>query len=143
LPSDMPEPLVQLEWCAPFTGIVRRALHELKYGGERRLARPLGVAIARRWRATGAGGDVIVHVPVHSDRRRERGFDQAEAIAAVAAAELGLPHAAALVRVRATTAQFELGRRRRETNVAGAFAVRDEGRIRAAIQGRWAVLVDD
>jgi ComF family protein len=143
LPSDLPEPLVQLEWCAPFAGVVRMALHELKYGGERRLARPLGMAIARRWRATAAGGDVIVHVPVHAERRRERGFDQAESIAAVAAAELALPHAAALVRVRATTAQFELGRRRRETNVAGAFAVRDDPRLRAAIRGRWVVLVDD
>jgi len=42
LPADIPEPLLQLEWCAPFAGSVRRALHELKYSSERRLADPLG-----------------------------------------------------------------------------------------------------
>jgi len=143
LPSDQPEPLLQLEWCAPFSGVVRTALHELKYGGEQRLAQPLGAAMARRWRGTAAGGDILVHVPVHADRRRERGFDQAEALAVVAAAELGLLHVPALLRCRATIAQFELGRGRRATNVAGAFQVRGDPRVIAAIRGRWIVLVDD
>jgi len=142
LPSDVPDPLLQLEWCAPFGGVVRRALHELKYAGERRLAEPLGAAIAARWRQTGAGGDVIVHVPVHEDRARERGYDQAEALARVAARELRLPHLAALERGRATVAQFQLGRDRRAANVAGAFrpAAPAMGR---AVAGRWIVLVDD
>ena len=143
LPSDMPEPLLQLEWCAPFIGVVRKALHELKYGGERRLAEPLGAALARRWKRTAAGGDVLVHVPVHADRRRERGFDQAEVLASVAASELGLPHVAALVRARATIAQFELGRGKRATNVAGAFRVVEDPRIVGAVRGRWIVIVDD
>ena len=55
--SDVPVPLLQLDWCAPFDGTVRRALHVLKYAGERRLAVPLGEAVARRWREVGAGGD--------------------------------------------------------------------------------------
>src|SRR5215210_8782394 len=63
LPADIPAPLLQIEWCAPFGGLVRRALHELKYAGETRLALPLGAAIARRWRRVGAGGDVLVPVP--------------------------------------------------------------------------------
>src|SRR5262245_30658604 len=47
LPAEIPYPLLQLEWCAPFGGTVRRALHELKYAGEQRLAVPLGAAAAR------------------------------------------------------------------------------------------------
>jgi predicted amidophosphoribosyltransferase len=35
LPADLPAPLLQLEWCAPFAGPVRAALHDLKYAGER------------------------------------------------------------------------------------------------------------
>jgi ComF family protein len=142
LPSDVPEPLLQLEWCAPFGGLVRRALHDLKYAGERRLAEPLGAAIADRWRRTGAGGDLIVHVPVHADRARERGYDQAETLARVVGRELGLPHVAALERGRATVAQFQLGRDRRAANVAGAF--RPAGPAAAsAVAGRWIILVDD
>lgn len=144
LPSDVPAPLVQLEWCAPFGGLVRRALHELKYAGETRLAEPLGTAIGRRWRRAGVGGDLLVPVPVHADRRRRRGYDQAELLAVAAGRELGVPVAAILERSRATIAQFDLDRSRRATNVAGAFSLRrpPPGRHRP-LAGRWVVLVDD
>jgi ComF family protein len=138
LPADLPAPLVQLEWCAPYTGTVRRALHELKYTGEQRLARPLGAAIARRWARVGAGADVVVPVPVHRDRLRHRGYDQALLLATVAARELRLPMAPLLERGRATTAQFDLDRSARAINMHGAFRLR-----RGAIDGRWIVLVDD
>jgi ComF family protein len=145
LPSDVPAPLLQLEWCASFSGVVRRALHELKYAGEQRLAVPLGEALARRWHNAGAGGDVLVPVPVHAERRRRRGYDQAELIARVAAASLGLPCAPILGRVRATTAQFDLDRATRAVNVRGAFALRGGAGAHGArpLEGRWMVLVDD
>jgi ComF family protein len=148
LPADIPAPLLQIEWCAPFGGLVRRALHELKYAGERRLAEPLGRAVARRWARAGAGGDAIVPVPVHADRLRIRGYDQAALIAAVAARELGLPLAPLLERARSTTAQFDLDRGARATNVQGAFRFRPPPRgsrlpAGAPLTGRWIVLVDD
>jgi ComF family protein len=148
LPSDVPPPLLQLEWCAPFTGLIRNALHELKYAGEKRLAVPLGAAIAQRWRRAGAGGDVLVPVPVHADRARSRGYDQAELIARAAARELGLPCAPILERARATIAQFDLDRTARATNVDGAFRLRPreppagDPNPRPLI-GRWIVLIDD
>ena len=143
LSADIPEPLLQLEWCAPFAGSVRRALHELKYGSERRLAEPLGSAIARRWQRAGAGGDVLVPVPVHADRARKRGYDQAVLIADVAARNLNLPMAPILERARATTAQFDLDRSHRATNVHGAFRLRPGARQPRPLDGRWIVLVDD
>jgi len=137
LPADLPEPLLQLEWCAGFRGPVRRALHELKYNSERRLAEPLGRAVARRWSSAGAGGDLVVPIPVHVDRLRRRGYDQAVLIAAVAGRELGLPVAPVLVRGQATIAQFDLDRSRRGRNVQGAF------RATVPFDGRWAILIDD
>lgn len=141
LPADIPEPLLQLEWCAGFRGPVRDALHAIKYRGERRVAEYLGAAVARRWARAGVGGEVVVHVPVHATRRRDRGFDQAEDIARVAAHHLGLPHLAALERIHATVAQFDLDRADRARNVIGAFGVRANDGPR--IQGRWIVLIDD
>ena len=144
LPAELPAPLLQLEWCSPFAGPVRAALHDLKYAGERRLAQPLGSAIARRWARVGVGAQVVVPVPVHADRERQRGYDQAGLIATVAARDLGLPLALALERSRATVAQFELGRDERATNVTGAFRLRANDRLGArAITGRWVLLVDD
>jgi ComF family protein len=142
LPAEIPVPLLQLEWCAPFVGPVRAALHDLKYGGERRLAEPLGSAVARRWARVGIGASVVVPVPVHADRERRRGFDQAALIAEVAARELRLPMIGALERARSTIAQFELGRDERAANVAGAFRARVDGDA-AAIGGAWVLLVDD
>lgn len=152
MPVDLPAPLLQIEWCAPFAGPVRAALHDLKYRGERRLARPLGLAVARRWGRVGVGATLVCPVPVHADRERRRGYDQAALIAEVAAAALGLPCVRALERERATTAQFELGREDRAANVAGAFRVRGmvgrgaaqkSGASHRAVAGRWVLLVDD
>ena len=143
LPADIPDPLLQLEWCAPFAGSVRRALHELKYGSERRLADPLGRAVARRWLRVAAGGDVLVPVPVHADRARMRGYDQAALIAEVAARHLNLPMAPVLERARATIAQFDLDRSHRATNVAGAFRLRPGAGSAQPLANRWVILVDD
>jgi len=141
LPADGPLGLVQLEWCSAFTGPTRRALHALKYDGERRLAAPLGEAMAARWRAAGRGGDVLVPVPVHAGRRRERGFDQAEDLARACGRALGLPIVGALERRERTAAQHALGRQQRALNVGGAFGLRDGATEKVA--GRWVVLIDD
>ena len=153
LPGELPIPLLQIEWCAPFNGLVRRALHDLKYAGERRLAAPLGAAIARRWARAGAGGDLLVPVPVHIERARRRGYDQAVLIAEAAGGGLGLPVAPILERARATIAQFDLDRRDRARNVDGAFRLRPPpSTVRSGsrrpgtdrpLEGRWVVLIDD
>jgi len=142
LPGDLPPSLVQVEWCAPFAGVVREALHRLKYAGERRLARPLGAAIARRWTHAGVGGDILVPVPVHRDREAERGYDQATLLGDAAAVALGLPMDRTLERWQATTAQFHLDRRDRAANVAGAFRLTPTTDP-ARVARRWIVLVDD
>lgn len=143
LPADIPAPLLQIEWCAPFAGPVRAALHDLKYASERRLAEPLGAAVALRWAKVGVGASLIVPVPVHAERERQRGYDQAALIAAVAGRHLDLPVVRAIERARATTAQFELGRDQRTANVHGAFRLRSGARHARAIRDRWILLVDD
>ena len=147
LPGDIPAPLAQVEWCTNFTGVTRRALHRLKYSGDRRIAEPLGRAVARRWARAGAGGDVLVPVPASRDRVRDRGYDQAALIARVAGAHLGLPVWADLLeRSRFTSAQFDLDRAARAGNVAGAFRLRAgvlPPRGAGPAGAPWIVLVDD
>lgn len=141
LRASSPPGIVQLEWCAPYSGPARACLGALKYAGELRLVDPLGSLLAERWRHAGVGGDVLVPVPVHAARRRQRGFDQAVLLARAAGRLLDLPVVTALERAAETAAQHKLGRRARAANVGKAFAVRQE--MLHAIRGRWVILVDD
>jgi ComF family protein len=141
LASTQPRGLAQLEWCCSYAGPARACLHALKYDGERRLVEPLAEIMARRWRRAGVGGDVLVPVPVHAARRRERGFDQAELLARAVARRLRLPVVNAVARAANTTAQHELGRRARAANVGHAFGAVPG--VSDAVHGRWVVLIDD
>ena len=141
LPSSIPAGIVQLEWCAAFNGPARSAVHALKYDGERRLVGPIAELMAERWRRAGIGGDALVSVPVHAQRRRERGFDQAELLARALSGALGLPFWPALMRATRTRAQHQLGRRARQSNVGSAFAVTPA--YGEEVSGRWIVVVDD
>lgn len=126
----------------PYEGPLRVAVHELKYHGRRRVAGRLAEAIVAQDAARGllSTGAVLVPVPLHPRRRRERGFNQAELLARELGCSLNLEVApAALVRRTDTPTQTGLSAARRRKNVAGAFAVRR----RAQIAGRVVVLVDD
>ena len=83
-----------------------------------------------------------IRLAAEPDRVRERGYDQAALIATEAGRRLSLPVLEALERTRATTAQFDLDRGARATNLVDAFRVRDLASA-AAVRGRWLVLVDD
>ena len=141
LPARQTARLAQLEWCAAYGGPARACLHALKYDGELRLVGPLGDQMARRWRHAAIGGELLVPAPAHVDRRRQRGFDQAELLAVEVGRRLGLPVVPAIERAARTQAQHNLGRGARAGNVGGVFTVRPL--LRARIEGRWPVLVDD
>jgi ComF family protein len=140
-PASLPVGLVQLEWCAMYSGPIRDAVHALKYRGERRLSEPLAEALAVRWAAAGAGGDIVTWVPVHPSRHRERGFDQAEDLARGMASRLGLPVMACLERRQRTVAQHALDQHARADNTATAFVATSEAA--PALRGRWIVVIDD
>jgi len=136
-----PAGLVQLEWCCAYSGPARASLHALKYDGELRLVEPLAEQMAARWQRAGVGGDVLVPVPVHAAKLKQRGFDQAELLARAVGRVLKLPVATVLERAAKTAAQHALGRRARAANVGGAFLV--SAHNRAQISGRWILLIDD
>lgn len=119
-----------------YDGALRAIIHALKYDGRRSLAGPLAALMRTRGSDVLAGADVVVPVPLHPSRRRERGFNQADDLAR----ELKLPVLRALRRVRATAVQAELPAARRHGNVRDAFALA----VRAGgLNGSIAVLIDD
>lgn len=98
-----------------------RILAASKYSGFRSVGRRLAREAARRI-APQLGAGVLVPVPITRSRRRERGFNQTEDLAAALAAGTGLPVETWLVRRRGGRSLAGSERAKREAIVRGAFA---------------------
>ena len=127
-------------WCAwIYDDRAACLIRALKYEGRRALAWRLGERLAESL-AMNYRPDLVVEVPMHGVRRRERGFNQAARLAEAAAARLSAPWLmGALIRSRPTPPQTGLGAGARRRNLRGAFRVRDP----EALRGRKVLLVDD
>lgn len=123
-------PLPVFAWGA-YGGALKRSLTTLKYNNHPELARPLGHGLAQAWLSSSVSTRVhqsrslvVVPIPMHSAKQRERGFNQAELIARSFCERTGLPlQSQGLVRVRTTEAQFGLSPEARTQNLSGAFQV--------------------
>src|SRR5213596_1869834 len=123
-------------------GIVRQIIHEFKYGRQIHLrhlvARWLHAALDDE-RLSGSRFDIIVPVPLHATRLRERGFNQASLLAALLSAQTSISSKPLLERIRYTTTQTALDRSKRMENLHNAFRLRKN----ADVRGLRVLLVDD
>ncbi len=129
--------------AAKYMGRLKDALLLLKYRKFRPLGRDLArfaLEAARKDDRLWEGVDLIVPVPLHPARARERGFNQAAVLAREMGGLRGIPvETKALKKVRNAPPQTTLEKAGRRTSVRGAFrAVRPE-----RIRGRTVLLVDD
>jgi len=141
--------------AARYTGAAREMVHFLKFRQNRRLAVVMGRMMVERFACLQSGQDcvaavspragnspvafdLIVPVPLHKTRIRQRGYNQSALLAQALARGVGIPlREDLLVRERDTHVQSLLAKEERLTNPVGAFAVR------AAIQQQHLLLVDD
>jgi len=129
---------VQAGWL--YDEAVARLAHAIKFEGRPGLVRLVAAPLAAAVRAGGGRADLLVAVPLHAARRRERGHDQAARLAEALAAELGAPFVpGVLERARATRAQSALAGAARRENVRGAFRLARP----AGLRGRRVLVVDD
>ncbi len=115
-------------------------IHGFKYSHYRRHIRFLCAYLRYRPAFVEALGkpDVLIPVPLHSARLRERGYNQAELIAEEMGRRYVLPVMSnALKRIRFTSTQTKLDAEERTRNLVGAFRCSD------AVAGKKVVLVDD
>jgi ComF family protein len=120
-------------------------IHKLKFGGALAVGRALGVALSDQLHTQLAASqfalpEVLVPVPLHSTRLRERGFNQATVLAKPLARGLRL-HLELRVarRVGAAVAQSTLqSRHARGRNIRGAFVIDSN-----ALAGARVAIVDD
>jgi ComF family protein len=130
-------------WYFEHGGPLRPLMHRLKYGGMTSIGVEFGRALGARIREAGLGGsDMVVPLPLHASRMRERGYNQCEYIARGVSAVTGSPlRTGVLRRTRFTPSQTSLGHGERRENVRDAFAL--SPRALQAVAGRTVLLVDD
>ena len=123
-------------------GVVREIIHQFKYGKEAHLRHPVGDWLLETLddpRLRGRRFDIVVPVPLHPTRQRERGFNQAKLLAQFLTASAGLNLQAPLERIRYTTTQTVFDREERMENLQGAFRLRKKTDVR----GLRVLLIDD
>jgi ComF family protein len=121
-----------------YEGALRQLIHLYKYGKVQTLAGPLSDLLAAAL-PRDQQFDAIAPVPLHWRRRWQRGFNQADLLAAPLARRSGIPLAHLLRRVHATETQAGLSNTSRRANVAKAFRARRGARLK----GKRILLVDD
>jgi competence protein ComFC len=123
-------------------GIVRDFVHRFKYERHFYLRHQLAAWLAHGLedeRLREPAPQLLVPVPLHPARQREREFNQAEVLAKLVSARSGIPAILALKRTRYTTTQTRLERSERMQNLRGAFCLRKG----SAVGGSHLVLIDD
>lgn len=137
------KPYLGIHSVSVYEGVLRTAIHRFKFKKRKRLSQPLGVLLVNY---LGNGQtvkmdeiDVIVPVPLHKKRLRERGFNQVELLGESISKYYEVPTIAALERTRDTDLQFGLPREQRFKNVRAAFKISDS----KAVYNKRVLLLDD
>ena len=125
-----------------YEGTLMSAIHQFKYGGKSYLAKSLGPFLASfaGERLNGIDGLLVMPVPLHPKRLRERGFNQSLLLARHVASQLGVElDFLSLRRIRYTQPQTGLKKDERRKNVRKAFGLIDP----KVVKKRTVILVDD
>ncbi|MFH1652175.1 MAG: ComF family protein [Chloroflexota bacterium] len=123
-----------------FDGVLRRAIHQFKYENLKALAEPLGELLAEYYRTCPLSADLLVPVPLHPKRLKERGYNQAELLAEVLGKAAGLPvNTGCLFRERYSLPQARTASvTERKENVSRVFVCRG-----TAVRAHQVMLIDD
>ncbi len=134
-----PPAFLRVHAVGPYAGTLKEAIQHFKYHGQLPLERPLGMLLAATLRTAALPRpDLVMPVPLHLDRLRARGYNQALQLARQVGRQVKAPVVAdQLQRVRATAPQQGLAATTRKQNLRGAFAVRQR------LSGQRILLVDD
>lgn len=122
-----------------FEGVIRQAIHQFKYNNLRYIARSLAELLGGYLTANTIPGEVLVPVPLHSRRLRERGYNQSQLLAKELGKLVGLPVMAdCIARQRQKVPQtLVTSVSQRRSNVANAFI------CRIALRDKKVILIDD
>lgn len=134
-----PLPLSKIRAATQFVDPIPQIIHNMKYNGYHALAEPLADLMVKAWPQWQFNIDLVLPVPLHPDRQKERGYNQSALLTKHMCRRLGLPYnLEAISRPRHTSPQVGLNVIDRLTNVRGAFRA-----DAAKVTGKNILLIDD
>lgn len=120
---------------------VMSAVHKYKYGGEKYLLEPFGNYLSKYLATWNIYPDYITAVPLHPNREKERGYNQAKCMAEVVATNFGIPYIDACVKVKDNPRQATLPLKERRENVKDAYKIAPD--MRKSLKNKTILLIDD
>jgi len=133
---------IDVYFLQAFNDCIQQLIHMLKYQSKTLPGRLLGEALGSGLvgQLDGEEDWLVIPVPLHSARKRARGYNQSAIIARAIGHVTGFQVCeVGLKRLRHTPSQTRLDRKARYLNVDSAFEVQNH----KVIQGRLVVLIDD
>ena len=128
---------------APFRyeGDVIKLIYEFKYGSAKYLAANFAEFMYDTLTESGFEADIITFVPIPDERKRDRGYNQAEELAKNISRICDLPCVDSLYRTRFVKNLARMTKKERAEAVEGTIELK--GGVKSALKGKKLVLVDD
>ncbi len=123
-----------------FEGVIRQAIHQFKYRNLRSLATPLAQLIDNHLKTYPIPGDVLIPVPIHKKRIRERGYNQSLLLARKLGklTDFSVIENCLIRRIQSPPQARSASVEERHRNVADAFICKD-----SRLRGKQVLLIDD
>lgn len=142
-----PQPIAQYDYVkvwsvCGYEGLAKDCIHIFKYNNRQMLSAPLADLMSDfvNKNLSDEKFDIIVPIPLHRSKMRERGFNQAELLARDLAKAINTPVCVNILkRIKPTISQTGLSKTKRFTNLRGAFKITDSD----AVCNRNILLIDD
>jgi ComF family protein len=123
-------------------GAFQHIAHALKYSGYESVGRDLGARLGEVMKEWDVQGDVLIPIPLHRAKQRERGYNQAERIACGVGSATGIAVCSDVVhRIKHTQTQTQLNSDERKKNMEAAFTFNPSRS--GQVNGKICVLIDD
>ncbi|MBQ9764910.1 MAG: ComF family protein [Lachnospiraceae bacterium] len=124
-----------------YNAVMKRAMEGFKYFNKREYADFFVEAVLERYKELIASweADLVIPVPIHKSRLRQRGYNQAELLASRVSTGLGLEmRSDVLIRTKKTEVQNKLNDKERQKNIEEAFKINKN-----VVQSKRVVIIDD
>ncbi len=123
-----------------YEGIVRKKILDFKFEHKKYLCKTFAEGMTHRFEKIKPNFELIVSVPIHKSRKKERGYNQSELIAKILSKTIGIEYSnKCLIKVKKNLTQSKLDKNQRQKNVKNVFQIKDSFIVR----DKTILLIDD